>query len=292
MYSSGGGGSTIPSEDMSYGVASGTNTYSVTLSPAITEYTTGLLISVKFTNSNTSSTVTLDCNLLGAKSIVGTNNVPLPIGQISANGTYYLLYDGTNLILQAGMMDRKDYSYYRKTGTDNIERWYTGSVGVITSTTLSGLGSGTLRAIPFAVTKTITLDRIAMEITAAGTGGSLLRLGIYSSVNALPYDLVLDAGTIAADSATFQSITIDQTLPPNLYWLTFIHNSASTITVRAMQAAVCANVLGVPSTLGTGTYQSYLASTFTFGALPNPFDYTSLAAVTANPFIISVRTSA
>ena len=138
----------------------------------------------------------------------------------------------------------------------------------------------------------MTLDRIAMEITVAGSAGSLLRLGIYSSVNSLPYDLILDAGTIACDSATFQSITINQSLAPNLYWLTFIHNSSSTITVRAMQAAVMPNVLGVPSTLGTGSYQSYLANNYTYGALPNPFDTSVLQAVIANPFIISVRLSA
>ncbi len=96
---SGGGGSGIPSEDMSYGVASGTNTYSVTLSPAITEYTTGLFISVKFTNSNTSTTPTLNCDSLGAKNIVSINSSALYGNQIVAGGVYNMVYDGTNLVL-------------------------------------------------------------------------------------------------------------------------------------------------------------------------------------------------
>lgn len=100
MYSSGGGGgSAIPSEDMSYGVASGTNTYTVTLSPAITEYTTGLFINVKFTNANTSSSPTLNCNSLGAKNILSIDSSSVYGGQIDGSSIYSLLYDGTNFIL-------------------------------------------------------------------------------------------------------------------------------------------------------------------------------------------------
>lgn len=95
-------GGMIPSEDMSYGVASGTNTYTVTLSPAITEYTTGLLIPVKFTNANTSTTPTINCNSLGAKTIVSRDGTALSVGQIVANGLYYLTYDGTNFVLSTG----------------------------------------------------------------------------------------------------------------------------------------------------------------------------------------------
>lgn len=291
FFSGGGGGSSIPSENMSYGVASGTDTYTVTLSPAITQYTTGLLISVKFTNSNTSNTVTLNCNSLGAKNILGTNGSPLPIGQINENGTYYLLYDGTNLILQAGMMDRKDASFYRKVGTTTLERWYTGAAIAYDATTQTA-SLNVIRYQSFIVPKAITIDRIAMEITAGGSAGSLVRLGIYDSSNTLPNSLVLDAGTIAGDSATFQSININQTLAPNLYWLCFVHNSAALITFRACNRNAWSNILGQPSTLGGGTISGSLIQTnYTYGNLPSTFDSTGISVAHQSVPLISLRLS-
>lgn len=293
MYtaSGGGGGGSIPSEDMSYGVASGTDTYTVALSPAITSYTTGLLISVKFTNGNTSSTVTLNCNSLGAKSIKNRSGGSIFIGQIRSGGVYQLCYDGTNLILENDQFDG-DICFFRKEGTTTLERWYT-SATTVHATGTTALGSNFLRATPFVVPKTITLDRIGMEITGAGTAGSFVRLGIYSTTDNLPYGLVLDAGTIAGDSATFQSISINQTLTAGLYWLTYVHNSAASITFRTILVNTgVPSILGVTESLGSGNINANLiSSTFTYGNLPDPFDYTGITASGLNIAIISVRLS-
>jgi len=185
-----------------------------------------------------------------------------------------------------------DISFYRKAGTTLLERWYSSAISVFAATTVGGLTKDVLRAVPFVVPKTITLDRIAMEITIAGTAGSVLRLGIYSSTDNLPGALVLDAGTIACDSATFQSITINQQLTAGLYWLVFNHNSAATPTFRAITLAAMPNILGVPAALGTGNYHTIVSSTYTYGALPDPYDNTGIAAVAINAPLISVRLSA
>lgn len=84
-----------------YMTASGTNTY--TASPAVTlgAYTTGLEITVKFTNANTGAS-TLNVSSLGAKTIQ-INGTAVTSGQIAAGGTYVLVYDGTNFqLLGAG----------------------------------------------------------------------------------------------------------------------------------------------------------------------------------------------
>jgi hypothetical protein len=184
-----------------------------------------------------------------------------------------------------------DISYYRKTGSDTIERWYSSWISYTTPTS-TVQNRSQLRSIPFIVSKTITLDRIGMEITTGGSAGSLVRLGIYASTNSIPDALVLDAGTIAGDSATFQSIVINQTLTAGLYWLTSIHNSLASITFRAYNAAGIPAVLGVPSALGNTAPATQYSSVFVYDVLPANYDYSSFAANVISPPIISVRLSA
>jgi hypothetical protein len=80
----------------SFAVASGTNTYTATLTPAITAYTAGMVVTIQFTNGSTSSTPTLNLNSLGAVTIVKRNSIALVSGDISAGQFYKLVYDGTN----------------------------------------------------------------------------------------------------------------------------------------------------------------------------------------------------
>jgi len=79
----------------SYGVASGTNTYVLALTPAILSYTAGQLFKVKFTNANTGAS-TINIDTLGAKNIYKNVSTALASGDILANQTLILLYDGTN----------------------------------------------------------------------------------------------------------------------------------------------------------------------------------------------------
>lgn len=74
------------------GTAAGTDTYTLTLSPALTEYTAGLTVLVNFANANTGAS-TLNVDSLGAKSIVVRPSVPVIAGQLT--GYKLLFYDGT-----------------------------------------------------------------------------------------------------------------------------------------------------------------------------------------------------
>lgn len=179
---------------------------------------------------------------------------------------------------------------FRKTGTGTYERWYSSEAASFLPTT-AGFAKDILISIPFIVAKQMTIDRIGVEITGAGSAGSVVRLGIYDDNNVIPNNLVLDAGTIAGDSATVQSITINQTLNPGLYWLTLIHNSTSSITFRAIPADALPNVLGFASTIGTTNSGTGVNATFTYAALPNPHTTPTSVAVGARP-IIAARLSA
>lgn len=86
------------------GTVSGTNTYTVGNSSDCTAnqngcsasaYTDGELITVHFTNANTSSTPTINRNSLGAKTIVDQFGSTLANGAIAANSNGQLMYDAT-----------------------------------------------------------------------------------------------------------------------------------------------------------------------------------------------------
>ncbi len=75
------------------------NTYTASLSPAITTYGSGgLLVKIKFTNANTGA-ATINLNGLGAVSMVHTDGSALISGDIPAGGTALLQYNGTSFIL-------------------------------------------------------------------------------------------------------------------------------------------------------------------------------------------------
>jgi hypothetical protein len=79
---------------VSYGVASGTNTYTVTIS-GVASYTEGDVYAVKFTNGNDDDS-TININGLGAKTLVKQLNIQVTGGDIESGQQFILIYDGTN----------------------------------------------------------------------------------------------------------------------------------------------------------------------------------------------------
>lgn len=102
------------------------------------------------------------------------------------------------------------------------------------------LPSGRLEVLPFVVAVRDTFDQQAVSVRAVGEVGSLIRLGVYAEnpVTHLPGALMLDAGTVTADSTGDKSLTIagDLVLDPGLYYLVLVSNDASG-TVRVRKSA-------------------------------------------------------
>lgn len=128
--------------------AKGTVAKTVTVSPAVTEITTGLTIAVRFQYENTSSNPTLNVNGLGAKAIkrygstapstsaTGSWNAG-SVNILTYNGSYWMLCDWNNTTY-SGMTDAEVTA---GTGTSNrlitparlkgaIEHWATGEANV------------------------------------------------------------------------------------------------------------------------------------------------------------------
>lgn len=72
---------------------SGTNTYTLDMTPALQSYSVGLTLLVRFENTNTGAS-TLNINGLGAKDIVTRGNTSLVADQLISGKYYMLVYDG------------------------------------------------------------------------------------------------------------------------------------------------------------------------------------------------------
>jgi len=87
--------------------ASGTDTYTATISPAITAYASGQTFTIKFTNANTASS-TINLNSLGAKTIKKPNGQELVQGEITASAVVILHYNGTDFIALGGLVEETE----------------------------------------------------------------------------------------------------------------------------------------------------------------------------------------
>ena len=91
--------SEIQSGSLIYAADAGANdTYVITLSPAPSAYTTGMVIFFKANTANTGA-ATINVNSLGAKTIKKNVSADLDTGDISASQINAIVYDGTNFQL-------------------------------------------------------------------------------------------------------------------------------------------------------------------------------------------------
>lgn len=97
---------------LTYGLATGSgNAYILALTPAITSYTAGQIVSFKANHTN-SGPSTININGLGAKTIKKNKDYDLEAGDIKADGVYTIMYDGANfqMISQLGKKtEAKDF---------------------------------------------------------------------------------------------------------------------------------------------------------------------------------------
>jgi hypothetical protein len=142
-------------------------------------------------------------------------------------------------------------------------------------------GVGYLRCKQLSIPTTITVDRIAVNIQAAGSAGAVVRLGIYESNNGVPGALILDAGTVDATSTGTKTITISQTLAAGYYYLAAVgQGQGSQVTGNAYSASQ--QIVPIDGTFHVGNgLVSYTKSGVT-GALPDPLNPNMISNVYPN----------
>lgn len=139
-----------------------------------------------------------------------------------------------------------------------------------------------MRGIPFVISENQSWDRIGLEVTTIGSAGSVIRLGLYSSSNNIPTNLIADYETVPADSLGIKTIVISQTLTPGLYFIALNHNSTSSMGFRSVPIWACPNVLGLPATFGTTLVANSITSNLTYTTMPSTFTTSGMAAVGAS----------
>jgi hypothetical protein len=253
----------------------------LTLPPAA-NVTPRTIYFIKKIDSSLANLVTIDGN--ASETIDGSLTITL-----AQRGEGVVLQtDGTNWrVLQRTVYD---ISAFRTKGS-TLNQWYT-SPFTGTALTTGAPTANVLRAIPFIVSKTTTIDSMAINVTTATSG--MVRVGIYANNgNNYPGALVVEATSITQinTGTTGVKIATDNlpvTLQPGLYWLAIVSNAAPTI--RTFSVGSLIPVLGFASNLPTNAQFGWSVS-FTYAALPNPFP-SGGSAITAAPIpAIFVRTS-
>lgn len=141
-----------------------------------------------------------------------------------------------------------------------------------------------LHAHPLIIARTMTLDRIAIQVSTLAADKSA-RLGIYNDgTNLYPGTLLLDAGEVSVATTGVKAATINQQLTKGLYWVVMVTDGTPSIKRLRIYGH---SVLGQTSTaLAQSRLGWYVA--FTYAALPDPFTAGGTMA-TGNLPVVSVR---
>lgn len=139
------------------------------------------------------------------------------------------------------------------------------------------LTANQVRYEPFVVTTQLTIDQLVLEVTANSGAGTTIRVGIYNADTDLqPTSLVLDAGTVTADSIAVKTLTIGtpQVLVPGRYL--FALNSDGTPTMRCLRGG--SMVSGFAAAFGAAPFVASLTAAQSYA----PFPSTGLAWTALN----------
>lgn len=132
--------------------------YVITLVPAPSAYTTGMVVRFKASAANATATPTINVNGLGAKTIVKRVNTALAANDILANQFIELVYDGANFVLWTQFGNASGAGTVTSvSGTANQVDSTGGTTPVLSlSSTLVAPGTVTLNADPVSALQAVT----------------------------------------------------------------------------------------------------------------------------------------
>lgn len=105
------------------------------------------------------------------------------------------------------------------------------------TTGTGALVANVLYLVPFFVSRPMTVDRIAIEVTIAGAGGTVARLGIYgeAATAGTPGALLVDGGTVAVDSTGIKAVTVSTALTRGWKFIAVVTDGTPTIRIARPQ---------------------------------------------------------
>jgi hypothetical protein len=151
--------------------------------------------------------------------------------------------------------------------------------------TTSTSGVGTLRLTPLYIPNSVTLSKVGVEVTTVGEAGSKVRLGIFADdgTGGNPTTLLVDAGQINGDSATYQELDISLAVDNAQIWLGVVLQNITTTspTMRSVGAFAMTAQIATGGGLISNTTIGHTYSGVT-GAL-STLSGTPSAAASASP---------
>jgi hypothetical protein len=193
------GGSGMP-----YGVASGTNNYTVTIS-GVTSYTDGDTYVVKFTNGNDDDS-TININSLGVKTLVKEFNIQLTGGDIVSGQDLIIIYDGTNF-QTLGVTPNQLFAYVTNDDSVTINK----GQPVYAFSAAGNRMSVKLASNTGDATSAQTVGLVFSTSIAAGQKGFIITQGVISGLNTAAYS----PGNQLYLGATAGSLTATKPYAPN-----------------------------------------------------------------------------
>ena len=231
----------IQSGQYVYAAGAGTDTYTATLVPAVTAYTTGMKMLILFANANTVTTPTLNVNSLGAKTIKRQTGTALVVGDIQASWLALLEYNGTDMILLNPATH--DHATNAKGGTISwqglpdgaivqVQHYQTGATSTISTSislddTIPQNTEGT-EIMTLAITPKATTNKLLIEVT----GYFGLTSGDCGAAMALYQDSTADALCVGLSSVSVPNDKTSYPIPITWY-MTAGTTSATTFKIRA-----------------------------------------------------------
>lgn len=189
---------------LKYGTASGTNTYTVTIT-GVASYTDGDTYVVKFTNGSDDDS-TININGLGAKTLVKEFNVQLTGGDIASGQELIIIYDGTNF-QTLGVAPNQLFAYVTNDDSVTINKgqpvYAFGASGNRMSVKLASNSSD--------ATSAQTVGLVFSSSIAAGQKGFIITQGVISGVNTGSYS----PGNILYLGSTAGTLTATKPYAPN-----------------------------------------------------------------------------
>ncbi len=151
------------------------------------------------------------------------------------------------------------------------------------SVTATAQVANKLRYAPFRVEDIAVINTLTAEVSTAGAGGTVVRFGIYAAGPAWqPGSLVVDLGTIAADSQTVQTLTPAATPLGMGNWL-LAWNGDGVAALRMLQCT-CDAFSPIDSVLGTSPFISQVRVNANLAVMPDPGTAWDTLLTAATPF--------
>lgn len=189
---------------LKYGVASGTNTYTVSIT-GVVSYTAGDAYIVSFTNGNDDDS-TININSLGTKLLVKEFDVQVTGGDIVSGQDLIIIYDGTNF-QTLGVAPNQLFAYVTNDDSVTINK----GQPVYAYSSAGNRMSVKLAANTSDATSAQTVGVVFSTSIAAGQKGFVITQGVISGLNTAAYA----AGAQLYLGATAGTLTSTKPYAPN-----------------------------------------------------------------------------